>query len=112
MTLIGYTFAYGRKEIAQESEAYLNHMVDVYKTLKGCVNAIKQYLEDEDLLSKITWRKDMDKFIKENEGNVWSEGIEVGWIGKQFYDNRGFFIKCVYLRDDPGEVSDEDDGQT
>ncbi len=112
MTLIGYTFAYGRKDIIQESEAYLTHMIVTYKTLKGCVNAIKELLKEHDILNKITWRTDIAQFIKENEGNSWSEGIEVGWLGRQFYDNQGFFIKCVYLRDDPGEVSEEDDGQT
>jgi hypothetical protein len=79
----------------------------MYKTLKGCVNGLKHYLKDKNLLSEVTWHQNMEIFMKDAEGTSWKDGFEIGWIGRQFWDNHGFFIKCVFEKDDPGEPTED-----
>ena len=96
--LIGYTFAYGRKETYEESEAYLDERVTVYSTVKSCYNAIKDLFEDD--LDEITWIDDVEEEITDMEGKSWNDGWEIGWFGMQFYDSAGIFIKCVFMQED------------
>jgi hypothetical protein len=108
MALIGYTFSNSRKEVVEESDAYLTEHVEIYKTLKGCVNALKRYLKDEELLDKVSWYQNMEAFMKDAEGTSWKHGFQIAWVGQKFWDNHGFFIKCVFMKDDPGEICDHE----
>lgn len=95
--LIGYTFAYGRKESYEESEAYLDEIVNVYSTLKSCYNAIKDLFEER--LDEITWIENVEEEITAIEGKSWNDGWEIGWFDIQFYGNAGIFIKCVFMHE-------------
>lgn len=96
--LIGYTFAYGREETYEESEAYLDERVTVYSTVKSCFNAIKYLFEER--LDEITWIDNVEEEIQKTEKTSWNDGWEIGWFGMQFYDNAGIYIKCVFMEED------------
>jgi len=102
-----YTFAYNRKEILDEMNAYMLEEVRAYKTLKGCINAIKHLIKEKTLSEGTKWNK-LEQFIEKYEGKTWSGYMIVAENGG-FPDPIGFTVKCVFIEDDPGEPSDDED---